>query len=195
MKEDVPRKIKPSEKEHYVSNKEFYAAYVEWFKKIHDSRIAGKEDPQMPRYIAECILKICTRLAYRPNFFNYSFKNDMIGDAVENCVRVAKNFNAERSENPFSYITTIAFNAFLRRIEREKKESYVKGMLIRQMPIEELMDIPDSEDEDTKMYHEQYVEFLREHNYTATLEPKLPKKRKAKIDQPSDEVSLESFME
>lgn len=184
-------KIKPKEKPHYVSNKDLYEAYCEWHKSIIRSQKEEKPEPPIPNYIAESILKICTRLSYRPNFINYSYREEMIGDALENCIKTAKNFNPAKSTNPFSFITTIAYNAFLRRIEMEKKQAYVKGRLIEELPMEELMDIQDH-DEDTMQRHNQFIDFLRENSYIPSgTEPH--KKRKKK--QLHEEIGLEEFFD
>ncbi len=183
-------KISPKLKPNYVCNADLYQAYVDWNKEILEARESGKEDPRIPNYIAESILKICHRLSFRPNFINYSYREDMVGDALENCIKTAKNFNPAKSINPFSFITTIAFNAFLRRIETEKKQSYVKGKMIEDMPLDELMDVQDHDD-DIISYHNQFIEFLRENNYTNNL---IPDKKHRKSVQLHEEDNLESFM-
>lgn len=184
-------KLKPKERPHYVSNKDLYQAYIDWYKEILEVS-DGEDIPQMPRYIAESIMKICTKLSYRPNFINYSYRDEMVSDAIENCIKTARNFNPAKSDNPFSFITTIAFNAFLRRIEMEKKQSYVKGRLLEELPIEDLMNI-DDHDDDTAQMHRQFVDYLRENNYMVHESPADRKKRKreAKLHE---EDSLEEFM-
>jgi DNA-directed RNA polymerase specialized sigma24 family protein len=189
MEENV-KKVSPKLKPNYVCNADLYQAYVDWNKEILEARESGKEDPQIPNYIAESILKICHRLSFRPNFINYSYREDMVGDALENCIKTAKNFNPAKSINPFSFVTTIAFNAFLRRIETEKKQSYVKGKMIEDMPLDELMDVQDHDD-DIISYHNQFIEFLRENNYTNNL---IPDKKHRKSVQLHEEDNLESFM-
>jgi hypothetical protein len=187
--DDTGRKLKPSEKIHYVSNKLLLEAYVEWYKEIAICKLKGVEEPQIPKFIAESIMKICTRLAFRPNFISYSYRDDMIADALENCIRTVKNFNPERSINPFSFITTIAFNAFLRRIKTEKNQSYIKGKLIAELPIEDLI-CSQEHDEDAIQIQSNYIEYLRENNFVAHLDDK---KSKIKHVIESDD-SLEVFM-
>lgn len=184
------QKISPKLKPHYVSNADLYKAYVDWYSNIITAKQNGTEEPGIPKFIAESIMKICTRLAYRPNFINYSFREEMIGDALENTIRTAKNFNPERSNNPFSFITTIAFNAFLRRIKTEQKETYIKSKIIEEIPIEELMDVQDH-DEDTMQSHNQFVNFLRDNNYIVA--PPNSQKKKSKALQ--EEIGLEEFFE
>jgi len=115
-----------AEKQHYVNNKEFlenitiYRASVMKAKQTEDTR------PRVPEYIGECLFKIASHLARKPNFSNYTFKDDMILDGVENCLLYIDNFDPEKSKNPFSYFTQIIYYAFLRRIQKEKKHLYVK---------------------------------------------------------------------
>ena len=116
--------------EHYVNNKEFLAALVEYREKVTKSMEDGTERPQIPRYIGECFLKIATHLSYKPNFVNYMFKEDMISDGIENCVQYIYNFNPEKSQNPFAYFTQIINYAFLRRIQKEKKQMEIKARII-----------------------------------------------------------------
>lgn len=110
----------------YVNNKKFLNALIEHRKKIVDNLKNGKEEPILSDYIGECFIFIATRYAQKPNFSGYAFKNEMIADAIENCVRYYYNFDPEKSNNPFAYFTRIVHNAFLRRIEREKEELYLK---------------------------------------------------------------------
>jgi DNA-directed RNA polymerase specialized sigma24 family protein len=170
-------KISPKLKPHYVSNPELYKAYCEWYIKIIEAEAESRPPPDVPKYIAESIIKICTRLAYRPNFINYSFREDMIGDAIENCIRTVKNFNPEQSTNPFSFITTIAYNAFLRRIAAEHKQTFVKAKLISELPMDELMDVQDH-DEETMQHHSQFIDFLRENSYIINATEPVKKRKK-----------------
>jgi len=111
---------------HYVNNKTLYIHMKEYKEKLELSRQNEEEPPRIPNYIGECIYLICNKLAYKPNFMNYTYKDEMISDGVENCVASVNNFNPEKSNNPFAYFTQIAWNAFLRRIAKEKKQTYIK---------------------------------------------------------------------
>ena len=112
--------------EHYVNNKEFTAAVAEYNASVVLAEKNGEEKPRMTEYIGECIYKIATRLSTRPNFINYTYRDEMISDGIENCVNYIGNFNPEKSTNPFAYFTQIIYYAFLRRIQREKKQLYIK---------------------------------------------------------------------
>ena len=103
---------------------------IEWREKCALAEEAGKQPPPVTNYIGECFLKIATHLSYRPNFINYTYKDEMISDGIENCLQYASNFNPEKSKNPFAYFTQIIYYAFLRRIQKEKKQTHVKNKVI-----------------------------------------------------------------
>lgn len=125
--------------EHYVNNKEFLYAIVAYKQDIKDAEAAGQPKPVIPRYIGECFLKIATHLSYKPNFVNYMFKDDMVCDGIENCVQYINNFNPEKSTNPFAYFTQIIHYAFLRRIQKEKKQLEIRQKIIERSGFDEVM--------------------------------------------------------
>ena len=125
--------------EHYVNNKEFLAAIVEYKEKVALAAERREAKPRITRYIGECFLKIATHLSFKPNFVNYMFKDDMVCDGIENCVQYINNFNPEKSKNPFAYFTQIIHNAFLRRIQKEKKQLEIKTKIIERSGYEEVM--------------------------------------------------------
>lgn len=111
---------------HYVDNQKFLAEMISYRKLVLESVTSGSSKPRVPEYIGVCLFKIATHLARKPNFANYTFKEDMISDGVENCLLYIDNFDPEKSGNPFAYFTQIIYYAFLRRIQKEKKHMYVK---------------------------------------------------------------------
>ena len=115
---------------HYVDNKVFLQAMIEWKEKCAEALEVDKHIPPVTNYMGECFLKIATHLSYRPNFINYTYKDDMISDGIENCLQYASNFNPEKSSNPFAYFTQIIYYAFIRRIQKEKKQTHVKNRII-----------------------------------------------------------------
>jgi DNA-directed RNA polymerase specialized sigma subunit len=121
---------KGKKSEHYVNNKEFLEALIIYKKKLKDAQENGLQKPIIPRYIGECFLKIATHLSFKPNFVNYIFKDDMISDGIENCVQYVHNFDPEKSDNPFAYFTQIIYYAFLRRIQKEKKQLEIKNRIL-----------------------------------------------------------------
>ena len=116
--------------EHYVNNKEFLIAIVEYKAMVRRAAENGEPKPRITNYLGECFLKIATHLSYKPNFVNYMFKDDMICYGIENCVQYIKNFDPEKSSNPFAYFTQIIHYAFLRRIQKEKKQLEIKTKII-----------------------------------------------------------------
>ena len=126
--------------EHYVNNKEFLAALIRYQEDIEIARLQDNPKPVRPRYIGECFLKIANHLSFKPNFVNYMFKEDMISDGIENCVQYIHNFNPEKSRNPFAYFTQIIHYAFLRRIQREKRQLEIKNKIIEKSGYNEVFD-------------------------------------------------------
>lgn len=130
-------KDKKDKTNHYVDNKKFFEAMVE-YKKLVNNHIAGDgSKPRIPDYIGECFIKIATHLSYKPNFLNYTFRDDMIADGVENCIQYIDNYDPDKTNNPFAYFTQIIYYAFLRRIQKEKKQLYIKYKSLERMNIEE----------------------------------------------------------
>ena len=115
---------------HYVDNKVFLQAMKDWKEKCEEAEQMGEEKPRVSNYIGECFLKIANGLSHKPNFMNYTFKDDMVSDGIENCLQYIHNFNPDKSNNPFAYFTQIIYYAFIRRIQREKKQTHVKHKLI-----------------------------------------------------------------
>ena len=124
--------------EHYVNNKEFLAALIKYREDKEIALLQDKPKPPIPRYIGECFLKIANHLSFKPNFVNYMFKEDMISDGIENCVQYIHNFNPEKSQNPFAYFTQIIHYAFLRRIQREKRQLEIKNKILERSGFSEV---------------------------------------------------------
>ena len=111
---------------HYINNADFLKALIDYRAACDEAKKNGKQDPIVPNYIGECFIKIAEHLSRKPNFISYSFRDEMIADGIENCIMYFRNFNPDKSTNPFAYFTQIIYFAFLRRITREKKQLYVK---------------------------------------------------------------------
>lgn len=221
-------------REHYVSNKQLFQEYVEWYANIESAKEERIEEPQIPAFIVDAMIKIANRLAYRPNFSGYTFRDDMISDGLYDCIRFAKVFNPNKilykiklsdivgkfsikdvllgetskysgiikycnsvsnnltldmneskdffldetvrcgenyaivsqidthtADNPFSFFTTVIFNAFLRRIEKEKKQTLIKAKIVTDSDIADTFLLNEGEDAEHKNL---YLEFLRECN-------------------------------
>lgn len=125
-------------KEHYVNNKDFLHAIVRYKNKVEEAKLTGAKKPPVGEYIGGCFLKIAQHLSYKPNFVNYMFKDDMIGDGIENCITYIDNFDPAKSSNPFAYFTQIIYYAFLRRIQKEKKQVDIKNKMIEKSGFSEV---------------------------------------------------------
>ena len=124
--------------EHYVNNKEFLLALVDFRAECKEAEEKGEPKPRIGNYIGECFLKIATHLSYKPNFVNYMFREDMICDGIENCVQYIGNFDPSKSSNPFAYFTQIIYYAFLRRISKEKRQLEIKNKIITKSGYDQL---------------------------------------------------------
>ena len=130
--------------EHYVNNKELLEALIVYREKVAHAKENDLPKPRITNYLGECFLKIATHLSYKPNFVNYMFRDDMISDGIENCVQYIHNFDPEKSRNPFAYFTQIIHYAFLRRIQKEKKQLDIKTKIIERTGFDEVMMVDDT---------------------------------------------------
>ena len=144
--------------QHYVDNKKFLEAMIIHKEKVKKAIENNKTKPDVTNYIGECFLKIANHLSYRPNFINYTYRDDMISDGIENCLQYMNNFNPEKSTNPFAYFTQIIYYAFIRRIQKEKKQTLVKQKLIQNAGVENIMDQHAGDD---SQYRSQLLDFLK----------------------------------
>jgi hypothetical protein len=110
---------------HYVDNKKFYAEIMKYKEQVEQARLEGKIEPRLPEYIGECVWKIANKLSNKPCFMNYSYKDEMVSDGIENCIMYFKDFDPKKTQNPFAYFTQIIYYAFLRRINKEEKNRYI----------------------------------------------------------------------
>ena len=132
--------------EHYVNNKEFLAALIDYRQLVAIAETKGEPKPRITNYLGSCFLKIATHLSFKPNFVNYMFKDDMISDGIENCVQYIHNFDPEKSRNPFANFTQIIHYAFLRRIQKEKKQLEIKNRILEKTGYEEVFNNDNSID-------------------------------------------------
>ena len=149
---------KAKEKPHYVDNKKFLEAMIEYRDRCEKAKNRNRKKPEVTNYIGECFLKIANHLSYRPNFINYTFRDDMISDGIENCLQYMDNFNPDKSNNPFAYFTHIIYYAFIRRIQKEKKQIQIKSKLIANAGVENMMDQLQGDDQ---QYQSQLLDFLQ----------------------------------
>ena len=150
----MPRK----KSEHYVNNKELLEALIVYREKVAIAKEKDLPKPRITNYLGSCFLKIATHLSYKPNFVNYMFRDDMISDGIENCLQYMSNFDPDKSDNPFAYFTQIIYYAFIRRIQKEKKQMQVKAKIIANAGVENMMDQLEGDD---AQYQSQMLDFLQ----------------------------------
>lgn len=120
----------------YINNKEFYQLLVDYYERCREAELHDKPKPRIPEEVGQCFLMIATKLSNKGNFVGYTYKDEMVSDALENCIMAVNSFNPEKSKNPFAYFTQIIWYAFLRRIEKEKKQTYVKYKSLEKLVLE-----------------------------------------------------------
>lgn len=160
----------------YVNNSKLLEALSEYKKQVLESKQNNQPKPKLPDYVGECILLISQRLSFQGRFINYTFKEEMIGDAIENCLLYIDNFDPNKSNNPFAYLTQIIKFAFIRRIQKESKQTYIKCKLLQKMEINTL----DTQEHDNKDYKNNYVDFMQDNigDLIKNFEEKELKKKK-----------------
>ena len=188
--------VKPKDKPHYVNNKEFSQAVMDYAIEARACRSADKPVPTVTDYIATCFIRISEGLSHRPNFVRYTYREEMVMDAVENFLRAIGNYNIETATrtgkpNAFSYFTQICYFAFIRRITKEKKQQDIKFKFIEKMGIEDFVQMGmDSEGAEQTMA---YVDTLRQRIGTIRTKDEAIKKF-AKEEKKREKEKLELFM-
>ena len=179
---------------HYVDNEQFLESMIKYKNEIKQAKETDEPPPRIPEYLGECFLKIANRLSFRPNFINYAFKDDMISDGIENCIQYIKNFNPEKSSNPFAYFTQIIYYAFIRRIQKEKKQLYIKYKTMESTPsLSENVEL--SSNDSDKGYNQETLtadQKANMYNFIKNFED--AKKAKSVAKKPIKTTNLEYFM-
>lgn len=174
---------------HYVDNKRLCAEMIEYVTAYHEAKAKGEEPPRVNNYIGRCIKMMAEKLATSRNFAAYSYREDMVGDAIENCLRYLHNFNPEKTTNPFGYFTQIMYYAFLRRIQKEKKQSYVKYKAMENSMIQaSLGDMPS----DDQAHFQAFLNSM-DYDKLAALSDKFETKQPVK-KAPRKKKGVEKFM-
>lgn len=125
MKRRISHNKAKSEDSHYVDNKEFLRAFIEYNSAYKIAKEKGESPPRIPDYIGRCFIKIAEKFSNHKSFIGYPYKDEMIADAIENCIMYAYDFDPNRGTNPFAYFTTVVWHAFIRRINKENKNKYI----------------------------------------------------------------------
>lgn len=167
-------------KNHYINNSDFLAALVEYKKLSEESKLKNSPKPKIPDYIGECFLKLANNLSKKPNFCMYTYRDEMVSDAIENCIMYFENFDPDKSSNPFAYFTTVCWWAFVRRIDKEKKQQYVKYKAAENfgtLDEEELLELGDGTINQIQIYDNLY-EFIEKYEIAVKEKKGIVKKRK-----------------
>ena len=192
---NLERKVNVArKKQHYVDNEKFLVVMSDYREKYLQAKDEEEELPIIPDYAGECFLKIAERLSHRPNFINYAFREEMVSDGIENCVMYASNFNPEKSTNPFAYFTQIIYFAFLRRIEKEKKQLYIKYKTMEEYSsLEDHVDMGEMSSEDSMAVSAGASPLTADkrvsiQEFIHAFEEKKRKKKKVKTDKENDNI-------
>ena len=151
---------------HYVNNADFSQAVVDYVKLVNKAKDSGETQPIIPDYIAQCFLRIAEGLSHKHNFIRYTYREEMVMDAVENCLKAIYNYNIETATrtgkpNAFAYFTQITWYAFLRRISKEKKQQDIKMKYLSRASIEDFVDTMEGSEENSISVNH-YVDVLRD---------------------------------
>lgn len=179
--ENIMTESKKTKKD-YINNSDFVKALSEHKKLVQESKSNNSIEPRLPDYIGQCFMKIAEGLSHRPNFINYTYKDEMIADAIENCIMYCQNFDPDKSKNAFSYFTTVTWYAFLRRIQKEKKQLYIKYKATEQLGIldeYELLELEEGQNRQFEMY-DNISEFIE--NFEETKRTKKVIKKSKGLD-------------
>ena len=177
----------------YINNADFCAALEKYKADCSLAKEQGKPKPRIPNYIGECFVKLSEGLARRPNFFGYSYKDEMIADGIENCLMYFENFNSAKTQNPFAYFTQVLWWCFVRRIQKEKKQQYIKYKATENFGIldeAELMELGDGQIKQIEIYDNMY-DFIQKFEETEFKKvAKIPHIKKKKGTK-----GIETFLE
>ncbi len=188
---------------HYVNNADFSLAVVEYVKKAEAAKSKKIEVPKVTNYIASCFLKIAEGLSHKANFIRYTYREEMVMDAVENCLKAISNYNLEAATrtgkpNAFAYFTQITWFAFLRRIAKEKKQQDIKLKYLTQSGVENFISENENADNTASYVASSFVDVLKNRidkikvkdEKIKTITKQIKKKRKVVVDSDLQEFML-----
>lgn len=174
---------------YYIDNKLFFEEMKKYKAACALAEIEGRRAPKIPNYIGECFFNIANKLSNRPNFINYSYKEEMIGDGIENCINYMNSFDPEKSNNPFAYFTQIVWHSFIHRIQKEKKQQYIKYKSMNNMIINNEHFV--GETENFSITPESYENTQK---FITTYESNIENNKKKK-EEKKEKKALELFIE
>ena len=167
-------------KKHYVDNEKFFLEIKKWKQRVVDAREVDEPDPPSTEFMGECFLKISENLAWRPNFINYTFRDDLVSDGIENCLLYAHNFDPKKSKNPYSYFTQIIHHAYVRRITKEKKQMHIRYRIIEKEQLKEQLE---NIEDNSHVMVKQFKNYLELHDkYAENPQPTKKLKKKSRLE-------------
>lgn len=174
---------KKPKRRNYINNVEFLEAMIKYKKAVREAEDSGEEPPRIPNYIGECLYQIANRLAYKPNFINYTYRDDMIADGLENAIMCINNFDPQKSSNPFAYFTQVIWFAFIRRIHKEKKQTYIRhkvmeNSLLTDTAFEHGVDSDFNSSSVRELTNDRMNDFVERYEASMTTKKKTEKKKK-----------------
>lgn len=184
---------------HYINNKKMCEEMCKYRERVLTAKAEGKQLPRIPEYIGECFYKIATRLSTKYRFVNYTYRDEMVSDAIENCVMVVNGFDPAKSNNPFAYFTQVVRNAFFRRIMKEKKQTYVKYRSMQKMTIDGSLSFKQEMDEGRSVENsyltmEHVNEFIKDYEGYLAITKEKTKKAKKGIEKIIEEQEAEEIV-
>ena len=105
---------------------EGYLSNNEMFKEV----IKCQLDDQISDKLGRMFMIMSRRIATKPNFSGYSYKEEMIGNGVVACCGALHKFDPDKSTNTFAYYTSIIHNAFIQILNKEKKQQDIRDALL-----------------------------------------------------------------
>jgi hypothetical protein len=171
----------------YINNKQFNEILIEYKNKCNEAKLNNEKIPPVPNEIGKCFILISKKLASKGNFSGYTYKDEMVGDAIENCLMAVHNFDPQKSSNPFAYFTQIIWYAFLRRIEKEKKQTYVKYKSLENLIIDDSL-----LEEGGDAYADFDIQNEKMYTIIEKFEKKKERKKKEGIETFIDQEDLQS---
>lgn len=187
---------------HYVNNADFSAAVVEYVTEVRKAKAKNEQLPIVTDYIASCFLKIAEGLSHKSNFIRYTYREEMVMDAVENCLKAIENYNLETATrtgkpNAFAYFTQITWYAFLRRIAKEKKQQDIKLKYLTSSGLETFVEVEG--DTLANTVAQQFVDFLKDRidkvKATDDAVKEFVKKEKRKKREQKADSDLSEFLQ
>ena len=171
-----------AKQKHYINNEDFLKALVDYKESCKLAKKEKRTPPAIPNYIGECFMKIAEGLSHKPNFINYTYRDEMMSDGIENCLQYFDNFDPAKSKNPFAYFTQIIYFAFLRRISKEKKQLYVKYKATEQMGILDEFELMEFEDGTSKQFelYDNIAEFIENYEDARKVKKDIATAKKTK---------------